>query len=353
MDIEGQKPNEDRHLRFPPRADPEYGQRMKAEIARKNAEREAERQERSRIAKERWDNLPPEEKERRRLKSSETRRRNQEIERQRRIEEEERHRRASEKASKARATRRRRLGLPDVEHLDEWSREEFLKQERKELKRQAKRDSYGPRKPTEWRSVPGGGHAHYEFVGMDPVLRWKRNDKFWAYVDQSGGPDACWPWHGSFYWNDVKGCLSDYGVAYFDHTTTGAHRLAWMLVNGFYIPYGLVVDHMCETPWCVNASPGEEGHLQVVTRGENNRRQHHREPEITRQSTSSAPPHNDRWYPLGRKKYDENGELKEKYKTEPDDDAYPQPPRWTPPSGPIELIGGYVHDQLLDDDEEF
>lgn len=355
-----------RHNRFPPRADSDYVRRVKEEIAQQRAEREAEHERLSKIAKERWANLSPEEKERRRLKANETRRRNQELERQRRAEEAKRLERLAERASQRRATRRRELGLPDVEHLRDWQREEYLKQERKELKRQAKRDAYGPRKPTEWHKVPGSGTQPHEFVGMDPVLRWKRNERFWAYVDQSGGPDACWPWHGSYYWNELKGCLGNYGVAYFDHTTTGAHRLAWMLVNGFYIPYGLVVDHMCETPWCVNASP-ETGHLEVVTSGENNRRQHHREPEITRPSTSSAPPHNDRWYPFGRKKYDEHGKLKEKYRNV--EDNTPSLPQINPNDYPAdrhirfrdlsEPLGGPRFNMgvdgppLLDDDEEF
>jgi hypothetical protein len=45
-----------------------------------------------------------------------------------------------------------------------------------------------------------------------------------------------------------------------------AHRLVWALLNGS-IPDGMVLDHLCRVPACVNPA-----HLEVVTHAENARR---------------------------------------------------------------------------------
>lgn len=47
---------------------------------------------------------------------------------------------------------------------------------------------------------------------------------------------------------------------------TGAHRWAWEQVNG-PVPDGLVIDHLCRTPLCV-----EPTHLEPVFQAENVRR---------------------------------------------------------------------------------
>lgn len=72
---------------------------------------------------------------------------------------------------------------------------------------------------------------------------------FWAKVDKSGGPEACWLW---------TGCLSGFGYGSFamDHVKYNAHRLAWILVNG-PIPkgdgfHGTCVCHRCDNPKCCN-----------------------------------------------------------------------------------------------------
>lgn len=326
-----------------------------------------------------WDNITPEQREERKRKAAETRRRNREIEEARW----ERDRKNRERALKAAATRRRNNGTEHMSVADlEWRKIEKRREyqaaykKRAAAKRKERRAAEREiRMPTEWRTVPGGGTTPYEFRGVASYILHRRNERFWAYVDQSGGDDACWPWHGNYYYDHLRGEMSKYGAAYFERGySTGAHRASWMLTHGVYIPGYLVVDHLCNTPWCVNPD-----HLEVVTQGENNRRTHHREPEITRQSTSSEPPWNDRWYPFGRRKYDENGELKEEYRDyDPDEDKIPPLPfdpddypadrhlhfPREPPESPIgpgavdtrkqEPIGGYVYEEpLLADDEEF
>lgn len=70
--------------------------------------------------------------------------------------------------------------------------------------------------------------------------------RFWAKVDRSGGPDACWPWLGS---RNKAG----YGICGDDGPDTSriAHRNAWVLTNG-PIPNGLSVLHHCDNPPCCN-----------------------------------------------------------------------------------------------------
>lgn len=306
-----------------------------------------------------WANITPEQLEERKRKAAETRRRTREA-----LEAQwARERSYRERAKKAAATRRRNNGTSD---MDSWELEQRAAEKKREYQRTYREKKKAERKaeeakakPTEWRTVPGSGHTPYEFRGISFGVLAKRNATFWAYVDQSGGPDACWPWHGNYYYDHDRDDRSKYGAAYFSRGyTTGAHRASWMLTHGYYIPGWLVVDHLCNTPWCVNPD-----HLEVVTQGENNRRTHHREPEITRKSTSSSPPWNDRWYPFGRRKYDENGELKEEYQDyDPDEDKIPPLPMITPSDYAADRhihfrkppLGGYVDlPPLLDDDEEF
>jgi hypothetical protein len=69
-------------------------------------------------------------------------------------------------------------------------------------------------------------------------------DLFWAQVDQSGGPEACWLWQGSVN-------RDGYGAMRVDGKYWGTHRLVWTLTYG-EIPEGLVVCHRCDHPACVN-----------------------------------------------------------------------------------------------------
>lgn len=77
-------------------------------------------------------------------------------------------------------------------------------------------------------------------------------DRFWEKVQK--GPNH-WLWLGG------KTPLG-YGMIW-DHSRQGqvmAHRLSWEISRGTKIPEGMVIDHLCRTPECVNPE-----HLEVVT----------------------------------------------------------------------------------------
>jgi len=69
-------------------------------------------------------------------------------------------------------------------------------------------------------------------------------DRFWSYVDQSGGPSACWPW---------KRGLFDNGYGQFRVGTrkVRAHRAAFELSGGT-LAEGMMVCHRCDAPRCCN-----------------------------------------------------------------------------------------------------
>ena len=70
-------------------------------------------------------------------------------------------------------------------------------------------------------------------------------ERFWARVDRSGGPDACWPWLGSRH---------EFGYGWFwcDGKNRGAHRVALELSSGQGLPAGLSACHHCDNPGCCN-----------------------------------------------------------------------------------------------------
>lgn len=68
--------------------------------------------------------------------------------------------------------------------------------------------------------------------------------RMWARIDQSGGPDACWPWTG-YRKPTGYGRLSANGGMYL------AHRLAYLDAVGPILD-GLVVMHTCDNPPCCN-----------------------------------------------------------------------------------------------------
>lgn len=71
-------------------------------------------------------------------------------------------------------------------------------------------------------------------------------ERFWAKVDKSGGPDACWLWTAG---------RSDWGYGHFrvGSKNLQAHRFAWELTRG-PIPAGLLVLHRCDNPPCCNSA---------------------------------------------------------------------------------------------------
>lgn len=83
---------------------------------------------------------------------------------------------------------------------------------------------------------------------------------FWAKTNRSG---ECWVWTGR---RNPKG----YGLAWNRARLTGnrradegAHRIAWVLING-PIPAGLCVLHRCDNPPCIRPD-----HLWLGTKADN------------------------------------------------------------------------------------
>jgi len=84
---------------------------------------------------------------------------------------------------------------------------------------------------------------------------------FLARTDLQSGGRGCWIWRGSRF----KG----YGCFSIGKRRTFAHRWAYEHWCG-PIPAGLVIDHLCRVPACVNPM-----HLEPVTGAENISRGHH------------------------------------------------------------------------------
>jgi len=82
--------------------------------------------------------------------------------------------------------------------------------------------------------------------------------RFWAKVDRSGGPDACWPWTGTKN-KDGYGGFRAVGKMH------KSHRVAWTIAHG-EIPGGYCVLHHCDNPPCCNPS---SLHLWLGTNDDN------------------------------------------------------------------------------------
>lgn len=79
------------------------------------------------------------------------------------------------------------------------------------------------------------------------------DNRFWSKVEKT---DSCWNWKA----NTVRG---NYGRFKYNKKEEMAHRLSYENSKGV-IPQGLVLDHLCKNPKCVNPS-----HLEAVTQREN------------------------------------------------------------------------------------
>lgn len=94
---------------------------------------------------------------------------------------------------------------------------------------------------------------------MGSTLRERLEEK---YIPEPNS--GCWLW--------TAAQLNGYGAIKVDGRFRGAHRVSYELHKG-QIPVGLVLDHLCRVPFCVNPD-----HLEPVTIGENISRgdNHHR-----------------------------------------------------------------------------
>jgi len=83
-------------------------------------------------------------------------------------------------------------------------------------------------------------------------------ERFWARVQKSDAPGACWLWNGSR-------LPAGYG-RFYPRWKVGlyAHRVSWEIANGQAVPTGLEILHACDTPECVNPA-----HLSIGTRSDN------------------------------------------------------------------------------------
>lgn len=84
-------------------------------------------------------------------------------------------------------------------------------------------------------------------------------ERFWAHVDRSGGPDACWPWTGAKQ-------ASGYGRLTIAQRQDGSHRVALAIKLGRSLEPGEVAIHSCDNPPCCNPA-----HLSVGTNIDNDR----------------------------------------------------------------------------------
>lgn len=94
-----------------------------------------------------------------------------------------------------------------------------------------------------------GGHARHCNVTTE--------QRFWAKVDKSAGPDVCWPWNGA------RVPAGGYGRFLADRLIA-AHRYCWILHFGPIESSEIDVMHICDNPPCCNPK-----HLRAVTTREN------------------------------------------------------------------------------------
>ena len=80
--------------------------------------------------------------------------------------------------------------------------------------------------------------------------------RFWSYVDLPPSADECWNWRGA-------ARPLGYGMFGLRGEAYGTHRISYTLARG-PIPDGLVLDHLCRNPRCINPA-----HLEPVTQREN------------------------------------------------------------------------------------
>ena len=103
-------------------------------------------------------------------------------------------------------------------------------------------------------TVHAGNRRDFTTGRFLPIQERSLSERFWEKVDKT---ETCWLWTGA------TGGGSGYGQIWTYAGLGPAHRVAYLLLKG-PIPHGLVLDHLCRTPACVNPD-----HLEPVTMREN------------------------------------------------------------------------------------
>ena len=83
-------------------------------------------------------------------------------------------------------------------------------------------------------------------------------ERFWSFIDKTGGPDTCWNWNGA---KDDSG-YGRFHVGKSRNSAMLAHRIAYGIATG---DKPEAVCHKCDNPSCCNPS-----HLEGGTRLSNN-----------------------------------------------------------------------------------
>ena len=87
-------------------------------------------------------------------------------------------------------------------------------------------------------------------LGRPPRSLAQATAVFWSYIDQSGGPDACWPWTRT---HNTLG----YGVWSLQGHRHYTHRVAFFFTHGRW-PISCALHH-CDNPPCCNPAHIFEG----------------------------------------------------------------------------------------------